>query len=257
MLVVAAGLIGSPLLAADRDSAAPAAAAAPTTRPLVSSATRPAGDVATLTRLIAQLADDDYSNREAARIALMGLRRSDLGVLRQSVQQSMPLEPGQIIVLRDVVTQVYLAGDAYLPDDQGAGFLGVSLPVWSRPEDRALLTLERGVAVVSRVPGFCAFRMLQNGDVLLSMTTAAGTVELNTPERLSDSVKAVKAGQTITFEVLRQGEVLTVPITLDPRPFNLDNMGAIWLQEFTGRRADQANEVWERDFAPLFAEKLG
>jgi hypothetical protein len=249
--MVVASLIAPPLLAADHD-------AAPTTRPLTVSATRPAGDLATIKHLIAQLADDDYQNRESARIALMGLRRSDLGVLRQAAQQNMPLDPGQIIVLRDVVTQVYLAGDAYLPDEQGAGFLGVSLPIWSRPEDRPLLSLERGVAVVSRVPGFCAFRMLQNGDVLLSMTTGAGSrVELNTPDRLIDSVKGVKAGQTITFEVLRNGQVLNIPITLDPRPFNLDNMGAIWLQEFTGRRADQANEVWERDFAPLFTEKLG
>jgi S1-C subfamily serine protease len=127
-----------------------------------------------------------------------------------------------------------------------------------RVEDRGLLALGRGVAVVSRVPGFCAYRMLQNGDVLLSMTVGEVTVEFNRTDDLMDSVRAVQAGQTITFEVLRQGEILRVPITLDPRPAHLDNLGATdWLREFNNRRADEVETYWSRDFAPLLGEQLG
>jgi hypothetical protein len=100
--------------------------------------------------------------------------------------------------------------------------------------------------------------MLQNGDVLLSMTLGATTVEFNRSDDLSDSVRAVPAGQTITFEVLRQGEILRLPITLDPRPAGLDLAGYTdWLREFNNRRADAVEEYWWKDFAPLLGEQLG
>src|SRR3954470_19614943 len=111
---------------------------------------QPSSPPPAIKQLLAQLAADNYLTRENARIALMGLKRSELTLLRDAVRQSMPLMPSQVTVLRDIVTQVYLAGDIYVADEDGRGFLGVHLPFWGRPEERSLLNVERGVVVVSR-----------------------------------------------------------------------------------------------------------
>jgi hypothetical protein len=248
MLVVTLLIVGGVLHADDRPAAAPPAAAA--TAPT----TQQASSLPAIKQLLSQLAADNYLTRENARIALMGLKRTELPLLRDAVRQSMPLMPSQVTVLRDIVTQVYLAGDIYVADEDGRGFLGVHLPFWGRPEERSLLNVERGVVVVSRVPGFCAYRMLQDGDVLLSMADGAGgTIEFGSTEQLVDAVRSAKAGDTVQFEVLRQGEILSIPITLDRKPMNL----TMQIEEFNGRRADQVNDLWERDFAPLLVETLG
>ena len=215
----------------------------------------PAQTLATVKTLLAQLAADDYPTRERARVELMGLSRADLDLLRDAVKQSLPLQPSQVVVLRDIVTQIYLAGDLYVAEADGKGFLGVHLPFWGHPDERGLLNVERGVAVVSRLPGFCAYRMLQDGDVLLSLTTADGRVaRFNTGQELIDAVTGVNAGQTVTFEVLRQGRVLEVPITLDRKPVDAK---AASIEEFTGRREDQVTDLWDRDFAPLLEDRWG
>jgi S1-C subfamily serine protease len=130
------------------------------------------------------------------------------------------------------------------------------MPNWGSPEERSLLNVERGVVVVSRVPGFCAYRMLQDGDVLLSMANGAGsTIEFASNDQLVDAVRSAKAGDTVQFEVLRQGQILTIPITLDRKPMSLQVQ--LQIEEFNGRRADQVNDLWDRDFAPLLVETLG
>jgi S1-C subfamily serine protease len=113
--------------------------------------------------------------------------------------------------------------------------------------------MERGVAVVSRVPGFCSYRMLQDGDVLLAMETPGGKIEFSSNEQLIEVVTSARAGDTVTFEVLRQGRILNIPITLDKKPLNLPGQ----IDEFSGRRADEADELWQRDFAPLLAAQMG
>jgi hypothetical protein len=221
-----------------------------TTRP---AATQPAPhtDLATVRRWVGQLASDNYQTRDAARIALMGLKRQELSTLRQAVKLNLPFSPNQIITVREIFTQVYLAGDVYPPEDGEGGFLGVRLP--SRPDEETLLSVERGVVIVSRVPGFCAFRMLQDGDVVLAIHSDAGDRPLNQPMELRRAVSSIKAGQTITLEVLRQGRILNIPITLDRRPLQTDEAA---LQEFINDRADRADEIWERDFAPLLKNQL-
>jgi len=233
-------LLGAAVVAADR---------APTTAP----STRPTERIRTIKGMLAELSADRSITREAARVALMGLKRDELPLLRKAVEQSLPLDPNQITVLRDIVTQVYLAGDVYASEEDGKGFLGIHLPYYGRPEERSLLSMERGVAVVSRVPGFCSYRMLQDGDVLLGMQTPGGTIEFTSNEQLIEAVTRAHPGDTVTFDVLRQGRILNIPITLDKKPLNL----ATQLEEFSGRRADQAEELWQRDFAPLLAAQMG
>jgi hypothetical protein len=178
----------------------------------------------------------------------MGLDRADLPMLREAILLTRPLEPSQAAVLRDIVTHVYLTGDTY--ETEGGGFLGIRLPHPFKPEEQSLLSLERGVAVVTRFPGFCAFRMLQDGDVIVAVTDPA-RVELNNPDQLIEAVKSVGPGQTITFEVVRQGQIVKVPITLDRRPSNLQNS----VEDFVGDRAKAAGELWQRKFAPLLDER--
>jgi hypothetical protein len=237
--LILATFVSAPLLGADRATTAPA--------------TQPSQRIDVIKNLLAQLSADSSPQRELARVALMGLKRGELPILREAVKASLPLDPNQVSVLREIVTQIYLAGDLYAAEEDGHGFLGIHLPYWGKPEERSLLSLERGVAVVSRVPGFCSYRMLQDGDVLLAMVVPGGTIEVNTNEQLIDAVTGAKAGDTVTFEVLRQGRILKIAITLDRKPLNLTTQ----LEEFSARRADQANEFWERDFAPLLAAQMG
>jgi hypothetical protein len=206
-------------------------------------------------RLVAELAANDYERRAAARMELMGFRRSDLGAIREGVRQNLPLLPSQAVVLREIVTHVYLSGDLYVIDPSVGGFLGVNLPYpMFHPEEQNLLVLDRGVPVLDRVPGFPAYRLLQNGDLLISVTVNGERVEFTDPKELSATVNAIPAGHTVKLEVLRQGQLLTIPIVLSPRP--LAAKPGLSLDEFNGRRADQSKEMWERDFAPLMGERL-
>jgi hypothetical protein len=224
----------------------------PSTPQPVATQPSPRTDLATVRRWVKELSSDNYQTRDAARIALMGLKRAELGALRDAVKHNLPLTPNQIIAIRDIFTQVYLAGDVYPAQDGEGGFLGVRPP--SRPEEQTLLCVERGVVIASRVPGFCGFRMLQDGDVVLAIHSDAGDRPLNQPTELRPAVSSIKAGQTIRLEVLRQGRILNVPITLDRRPLHTDDDAA--LQEFINDRADRADEIWERDFAPLLKNQL-
>lgn len=225
----------------------------PTTAPAkAAAATQPLPQLDRAKQLVAQLADNDFERREAARVALMGLRRSDLPALREAVRQSSPLVPSQQTVLRDIVVHVYLTGDLYLPDPDGIGFLGVTLP--GAREQHGVMGIQRGVAVLARSPGFAAYRLLQNGDVVLTVTTDGERVEVNTTLELQEAVRSVKAGETVKLDVLRQGQVVRVNIRLDPRPFNADTLLAF--EELSTRRLNDADEYWERDFAPLLESRV-
>ena len=208
--------------------------------------------LAAVREMLKHLASEDSTQREKARIDLMGLQRSDLYTLREAMRLSQPLQPSQVTVLPDIVSHVYLAGEPIPPDaavaNPNSGFLGIRLAQYLRPEDRALLSLEKGVAVVGRIPGFCAFRMLQDGDVILSIVEQNG-VELNKPDDLIDAVKSVRPGQSITFELIRHGRIIQVPITLDRRPPIVDP------DQFIYERAKLAAELWAREFAPVLDEQ--
>lgn len=227
---------------------------APATRPAPVAHT--AGDSKTIKHLIIGLTDASYQKREESRIALMGLKRSDLDTLYEVVKHSLPLEPSQTAVLRDIVTHVYLSGEKY-DSVEGVGFLGVSMASGNRTDDAGLFSIDGGIAIVSRVPGFCAYRMLQTGDVILA-TVSPQRVEFKSTdpyELFLSTVKEVGPGQTLTFEVLRQGRIINVSLTLDERPRGLENLG--FIQEFTATRAEKADEYWMKVFAPLLNEPVG
>ncbi|HSI35732.1 MAG TPA: hypothetical protein VK986_19275 [Tepidisphaeraceae bacterium] len=223
----------------------PAEAAAPRTV----NAARPPGDIKLVQRLVADLGDADAAKRDDARVALMGLRTKDLSVLRDAVRRSLPLAPSQRFVLQEIVTQVVLADQTY-PTTPG-GFLGIRLPSEMAADERSLLGIERGVSVMTRIPGFCSYRLLREGDVIVGIVELPGE-PIDSPRQLIAAVLKASAGDTLTFEVVRRAELIRVPITLDAKP---DFGGEIpSLNQFENDRAKLAEDTWDRDFAPLFKD---
>jgi cytochrome c-type biogenesis protein CcmH/NrfG len=54
--------------------------------------------------------------------------------------------------------------------------------------------------------------------------------------------------------VLRQGGVIRVSIRLDPKPVEATTLMAF--EELNTRRINDADDYWERDFAPLLESKV-
>jgi hypothetical protein len=105
--------------------------------------------------------------------------------------------------------------------------------------------------VLERYPGFASYRLLQNGDVVLTVSADGERVDVNTTRELQDAIGSVKAGNMVKLDVLRQGQVMVVPIRLDARPFNLKAAGKVAFDELSTRRVNDADDYWERDFVPL------
>ena len=115
-----------------------------------------------------------------------------------------------------------------------------------------------GVVIVERMPGFCGARMLQDGDVILGLVERP-TIQIRGPTEFSLAVRSMGAGQTVTFLILRQGQVIRVPVTLDPRPDAADFVpGAVSpMKDLLDERDKTAREYWEKEFAPLVKEGVG
>jgi hypothetical protein len=214
-------------------------------------ATQPAQDDARTQRLqtlFSELAHSDADIRERARVELMGMSRSDLPAFRLVVERSRPLLPAQSLVLREIVMQAYLAADSY-PADRDIGFLGVQLGnIGLEGEEDAQA---EGVLITGRIVGFCGYRMLRTGDVILRLMEQPN-VPLRSHAHLAAIIRTFPAGQTVQLEVLRQGQLVRVPILLDARPLELDQ--ALDLDNFQWRRDDRFQDYWNRTFAPLVAE---
>jgi hypothetical protein len=202
-----------------------------------------------------ELDDPDASVRDSARLKLMGMRRQDLPAFQKLVQGNLPLQPSQAAVLRQIVTHVYLAGD-YYPTNNAEGFLGVKmqetsvrLPAADGTEQFAPAV---GVVIVERFPGFAGGRMLLDGDVILGVVERPDVRTLGMYE-FQLVVKSVAPGNTIHFQVMRQGQIIRVPVAPDPRPFEAD----VNMQDLTYRRQRKADEYWEKAFAPALKEGVG
>lgn len=221
-------------------AAASTARAAPTSQP--------AARRDQLKHWLTQLADPDDAVRSAARAELMGIKRPELEEFRQVVEASRPLRPSQASVLREIIIQVYLAGEDY-DRAMDAPFLGIRMvqTVLNTAGDGEAVT---GVVVAGRVPGFVGYRMFMDGDVILRLLEPR-TVSIRAPEELSELVTAQRVGRRVAFEVLRHGQIIRVSLRLDAKP-------AQWLQieEFQLPRQEKAQDYWNRAFAPLLNEKV-
>ncbi len=97
----------------------------------------PAKRPAVMAKWFADLASADGKVRDAAKVSLMGLEREDLPALRKLIEQRRPLLPSQAVVLKEIVSQIYLSGDTFDMVVNGReGFLGirpVPVSVGARP----------------------------------------------------------------------------------------------------------------------------
>jgi len=91
------------------------------------------------------------------------------------------------------------------------------------------------------------------------VTVDGTTVPLNASDELTGTVGKVPAGKTVMFELIRQGEIRRVDITLDRRPVatDLERSRQPVLDAFLGERIDQARQTWEHDFLPLLGDTVG
>jgi hypothetical protein len=263
LLVLALGVTPGAANEASSVRPTPTPAPGPATRP-AASAKDPAAQMA---RWFSDLGHSDSRVREAARVSLMGLPRKDLPKLERLVRDNVPLVPSQAVVLRDIVTHVFLSGEEYESSSR-AGFLGVrpgeanlnfrepplqdpagveALP-FGAPGDPGAV---RGVVIIERMPGFAGARHLQDGDVVLSMVEQAD-LQFRVAEQFSQVVRAVGAGKTVHFQILRQGQIVRVPVTLDPRPDAADFIPT--MTSLLNDRKAAADEYWETTFAPLLKE---
>jgi hypothetical protein len=242
---------------------------APTTRPIV--VEPPVQSLQNLRQWFTELADDDPSVRERARFNLMGIRRSQLTELRQIVADSRPVAPSQLAVLHDIVAHVYLAGEPYASTAR-TGFLGVMLenvrqggdffveeppPVQEevdedRPPEQAKRDTPpvRGVLIRDTVPGFCAFRYLQPGDLVMGVVRDGELAATTMMQELKSQVASTPPGEPITLELLRQGKQMRVSFLINATPRDVE-VPMLTPDQFRNMRSDQAEGYWDQAFAPL------
>lgn len=222
---------------------------APTTQPTTAPTDRTA-----ISKWIADLASTDPAARDAAKTHLMHLSRGDLPALQELLRRSRPLAPSQAVVLRQIVQEVYLAGESYEKDPMNGGFLGIAMDGilgrqdLQQPNDDGHAP---GIVVADRFAGFCASRMLRQGDVILG--TSNPPQVFTSILDLQNAIGGAEPGSTIRLEVLRQGQVIHVSLTLDCRPAEVGTSP----DNFRRERAEKFDDYWRETFAPLLKDSVG
>ena len=255
VVAVLAIALACPALAAPEETAKPQAA--PTLKnDAGAKAAEQRPELAAVRQWFAELDDPDANVREKARVSLMGMQRRNLPAFQKLVQDSRPLAPAQAAVLREIVMHVYLAGEEY--DTTGAqGFLGVRMQETdvrlpgAHGADRASQAV--GVVIVERMPGWVGSRMLLDGDVILGVVERQD-VRLQSVTDFQELVQSITPGSTVHFQVLRQGQVARIPVTLDARPFGVEQFQ---LTDLIQRRQRKAEDYWNSTFGPAVKEGVG
>jgi hypothetical protein len=262
-------------------AAEPAAKPNPTTKPSADSESA-------IKKSFDDLGDSDPDVRDAARVSLMGMERRYLPTLEKLVEKNRPLLPSQAVVLRQIVTHVYLAGEPYDADER-FGFLGVrmtetSVSLPAEEEKRAAggaaekprqvnapdpgpvnpapavvvedATVEQvGVVISERLPGFVGNRMLLEGDVVVGIAEQPD-LRFRSQDDFTEAVKGAGGGKELHFHVLRRGRIIEVPITLDSRPTAAE-AGQMQIFPFDRGRRERAEKYWRESFAPLVRDGVG
>jgi hypothetical protein len=220
------------------------------------STTSPADDLRTWFK---ELSDQSPDVRERARLKLMTMPRSRLTELRRVVAGSHPLTAAQAAELRAIVEHVFLSGESYLTDDAPRGFIGVELTSVAVPEletqsvrDVSDVSRER-VMITRRIPGFPAYPLLRDGDVVLAVV--GSNMPLGDQRSLPAALAGARPGMTIELEIQRAGKVIRVPIRLSRRPSDSNMSFVEGTRKFTAERQQAADDYWEANFAELIDQQ--
>jgi hypothetical protein len=207
----------------------------------------------------ADLDNRDAAVREKARVNLMGISREDLKELRRIVEKSRPIAPSQAMALREIVEQVVQATESYPPLPGGVGFLGVTMPlpdiitVMQNPNDPQT---PAGALVTDRLPGFCAYAALQNGDMIVGVAEAPDQM-IRKSEDLTAIIGSHTAGEVVHLEILRNGKQLEVTLKLNARPMWAAPTSTKDIVEAAVEAREKiAHDYWEEHFAPLLGENV-
>jgi len=182
--------------------------------------------------------------RERCRDLLMGLRPEQAPLLREAVSQFLPLAADQLLLLKDIVFQIYLSDADYETD--GSGFIGILMP--SEPEP---LTGRLTVAIDSRIRGFGGYHTLRDGDVILDVLERRLPPPLDR-EMFIRVVQMVPPGRVIHLRVLRMGRVIEVPVQVRPRPAERTEG---LMRELMYRRDQEAERFFLRHFGAMLGEE--
>src|SRR5205809_7851338 len=133
------------------------------------------------------------------------------------------------------------------------GFLGVMLenmfqpigPLEASPDNDAT-----GVLIQDGVPGYCGYRFLHVGDVVMGVISNEQIIRTSLDVELRQTVQAIGPRRPITLQLLRQGKVIRVTFALDLPP-NLPGLGKNAVEEFRNRRHEKAEVYWENAFGLL------
>ena len=235
-------------------SPAPTRAAEPATRPAAESSGQPS-----MAKWFSDLASTDPRTREKARDALMCLNRNDLPRLQELLRRTPRLAPSQVIALREIVQEIYLAGEPYAKDTTGGvehGFLGITMDQVDSPQQDQQQPNDNGqspgIIVAGRFSGFGAGRTLHDGDVILGSLDPDKV--FNNANALKQAISGADPGVVIRLKVLRHGQIVVVPVVLGSMPKDLTPESA---DSFRRERAERFDEYWRESFAPLLKESVG
>jgi len=209
--------------------------------------TAPAARLDAVKRIWIGLDDPDPGIREKSRQKLYTIGRDDLPALKLALEFFRPLDASQIALAKDAVTHVYLRGESY--DHSDEGFLGIRMlrnPVEGGDE----------VVIEERIPGFCSYSALQDGDAILDIEERPLRQPVQRIE-FQAMIKSLRPGTEIHLKARRNGQELRIPIKLDGWPVDRDAIGAGVFDPvmIVGRRAEAAEKYWKENFAPVVEEK--
>jgi hypothetical protein len=192
--------------------------------------------------LVDALASPDPQLRRAARRELLQLDPANLPVLQKLVHAGAASLPAQREALREVVMHLYLMADPLPPAMPIRSFMGVELrpPPPDGPE----------MIFRDRLIGFPAYAALEPGDILLYIEEDR-RINLSSPEQLALFRESTPPGTVIHFRVLREGQLLSVPMVLAVTP-NWSADGRIDVEAVKAERLEAAQRYWETHFAVAF-----
>jgi hypothetical protein len=104
-----------------------------------------------------------------------------------------------------------------------------------------------------RIPGFSAYQVLREGDILQGVKEVPG-VELHSTKDVGVTVSSFPAGQTITLLILREGKPMSVKVLLRNKPLAIVPDGNLdpWLDEQTMA----ADQYWHNFFGQVLEDNV-
>jgi hypothetical protein len=204
-------------------------------------ATRPS-DVA---RWLNDLAAEDAPTRAEARRKMLGMSAAQLKELRQLVADGQAVLPAQREALYEIVYHTFLRTRPYpvLQGDNGS-FIGLFGQQVTDGGGSSSVAFERCL------PGFDAYRVLENGDRIVGVDELP-ELRFEGSNPLGPVRQGFKAGTVIHFRIIRDSRVQRVALQLSMTPLwqQFRDMGELEARE------ELAKTYWQREFAPLLERR--